>query len=155
MATVMDRSKVVVVLEDDQEVRGLLASVLQDQGYYVVPVERGERALEVLQQVRATLLIMDLMLPEMDGKEVLQKLRADERTRDVPVLVLSAHAHLLGDKPTSKRNRVVDKPFEIDKVLAEVQKIIGKPGDEKALLSEFFTSSHFNNWSDSQITLEE
>ena len=65
MATAMDRSKVVVVLEDDHEVRGLLATVLQDQGYYVVPVEKGERALAVLQQVRATLLIMDLLLPEI------------------------------------------------------------------------------------------
>jgi len=141
MATAMDRSKVVVVLEDDHEVRGLLATVLQDQGYYVVPVEKGERALAVLQQVRATLLIMDLLLPEMDGEEVLRKLRSDERTKDVPVLVLSAHTRLLDNNSDGKRGRVVSKPFEVDNVIAEVQKIIGKAGENVVLYDLYAPTS--------------
>ncbi|MCL5960761.1 MAG: response regulator [Chloroflexi bacterium] len=126
MPNVMDRNKIVVVLEDDHQVRGLLAGILQDLGYYVVPVERGERALAVLQQVRATLLIMDLLLPGMDGREVLRQLRSDERTRDVPVMVLSDHIHMVDNNSKGKRNAILKKPLRIDDVVAEVERIVGK-----------------------------
>ncbi len=141
MASVMDRSKIVVVLEDDHEVRSLLATVLQDQGYYVVPVDNGERALAVLQQVRATLLIMDLGLTGMDGNEVIRQVRADERTRDVPVMVLSARVPLAGNGSKPRTSRIIKKPFQIDQVLAEVERIIGKAGDGSLELSTLWASA--------------
>lgn len=126
----MDRSKVVVVLEDDPHIRGLLAQILQDKGYYVVPVETGMRALQVLQQVRARLLVMDLMLQDMSGNRVLQALRDDEKTRDVPVMVLSSHLHLLQDGSGYGADQVMGKPFDIGDVVDEVERLIGRPFDE-------------------------
>ncbi len=133
MANKMDRSKVVVVLEDDDQTRGLLAEILQDKGYYVVPVETGLRALEVLQQVRARLLVLDVMLPDMPGNRMLELMQADKRTKDIPVMVLSNHLHLLdsvigdGGNAIERDQVLMGKPFEVDQVTAEVEKLIGKP----------------------------
>lgn len=127
MPSKMDRSKVVVVLEDDQQIRDLLAQILQDRGYYVVPVESGKRALAVLQQVRARLLLMDMRLPDMSGNQVLQLLRADEKTKDVPVMVLSNHLHLLDGGSRSDNHQLVDEPLDVDEVVSGVEHIIGKP----------------------------
>lgn len=127
MANKMDRSKVVIVLEDDHEIRGLLARILEDRGYYVVPVENGARALEVLQQVRAQLLVMDLLLPDMSGNDVLQALRSDEKTRDVAVMVLSSHLHMLNNGDGHSTNQVMGKPFVIDELVMEVERLIGRP----------------------------
>jgi CheY-like chemotaxis protein len=135
MASKLDKSKVVVVLEDDDQIRGLLAAILQENGYYTVPVETGLRALEVLQQVRARLLVLDVTLPDMPGSRVVELLLADEKTRDIPVMVLSGHLHLLnsstggsGNGHVNGRDQVLmHDPFEIEQVVAEVEKMIGKP----------------------------
>ncbi len=131
MPSKMDRSKVVVILEDDQYIRGLLAQILQDKGYYVVPVETGLRALQVLQQVRARLLVMDLMLPDMPGNQVLQALRADEKTKDVPVMVLSSHLHMLQDGSGYEADQVIGKPFDVSDVVDEVERLVGRPFTEE------------------------
>lgn len=136
MARLMDRSKIVVVLEDDHEARSLLASVLQEDGYYVIPVDRGERVLEVLQQVRASLLITDLLLPGMDGNEVIRQIRADEKTRDIPVITLSAHLHKPGSGSRGGLSRNAGKPRTIGGLVAEVERIIGKPGEDGLILAQ-------------------
>jgi CheY-like chemotaxis protein len=138
MASEMDRSKVVVVLEDDDEVRRLLAEILQEKGYYVVAVDRGLRALEVLQQVRARLLVLDVMLPDMPGNRVLDLMRVDERTKDIPVMVLAGHLDTLdGSGAPDERGQVLlSKPFAVDQVIAGVEKLIGKPFVDDLLFSQ-------------------
>ncbi len=131
----MDRSKVVVVLEDDQVVRDLLASVLQDRGYYVVPVESGGRALEVLQQVRARLLILDLQLPDMNGNDVLRALRADEKTSDVKAMIVSGHMNMLKRDGSHQISQLVDKPFDVEQVVSQVEDLIGKAQAEPTPLA--------------------
>lgn len=131
MAGRMDRSKVVVILEDDANVRRSLVQALEGRGYYAVPVETGLRALQVLQQIRARLLIMDLMLPDMSGDDVIKALREDEKTKDIPLMVLSNHLHVkdgLGRGGDAAQQGSIT--FDFRAVVDEVEGLIGKPFSE-------------------------
>lgn len=88
--------KRIAVVEDNPDNR-LLVRVILESLYEVAEYESGFAALAGLQQDKPDLVLLDVSLPEMDGTEVLQRLRADERLRDLPVIALTAHA-MTGDR---------------------------------------------------------
>lgn len=84
----------IVIVEDDAPARVLLRRILQARGEYeIYEAENGRRGLEVIKQVRPDLILLDLMMPEMDGYQVLDHLKADETLENIPVIVITA-AHL-------------------------------------------------------------
>jgi DNA-binding response OmpR family regulator len=119
----------VLVAEDDSSIARLLAGYLRRDGYEVEFVEDGQKALERAVSGRPVLVVLDLMLPQLDGFEVLRRLRA---VSDVPVLVLTAR--------TEEVDRVlglglgaddyVTKPFSPREVVARVQAILRRSGAE-------------------------
>jgi CheY-like chemotaxis protein len=88
--------KKIAVVEDNPDNR-LLVRVILESLYEVAEYESGFAALAGWQQEKPDLVLLDVSLPEMDGTEVLQRLRADERLRDLPVIALTAHA-MTGDR---------------------------------------------------------
>ena len=82
----------VLVIDDDPDVGLLVQRILELQGYDIVLTDDGLRGLAAAQQQRPDAIVLDLMMPVMDGYEVLRQLRADPRTNDVPVVVLTAVA---------------------------------------------------------------
>ncbi len=80
----------ILVVDDDEGNRELLARRLRRQGYCVEVAAGGRQALEVLGAKTLDLVLLDVMMPEMDGYTVLQRLKADEGLRDIPVLMISA-----------------------------------------------------------------
>jgi len=91
----MDMRKIAVV-EDNPDNR-LLVRVLLEPHYIVVEYENGFAALEGLPQEKPDLVLLDISLPEMDGTEVLRRVREDLALRDLPVIALTAHA-MAGDR---------------------------------------------------------
>ena len=85
-----ERSSVVLVVDDSEIARGIVVDVLQTGGHRVLQAGNGAEALAMLQRTFADLVILDLDMPVMNGFEVLQTVRADERWRDMPVVVLSS-----------------------------------------------------------------
>ena len=83
--------KTVAIIEDNPDNRLLVEVILEDQ-YHVLSYTCGRDALEKLQSDSPDLILMDISLPEMDGTEVLQKVRAIERFKKIPVIALTAHA---------------------------------------------------------------
>jgi len=83
--------KKIAVVEDNPDNR-LLVRVILDSLYEVAEYETGSSALEGLQRDIPDLVLLDVSLPEMDGTEVLRRIRADTRLRDLPVIALTAHA---------------------------------------------------------------
>lgn len=83
-------SGTVMVVEDDPETRVILRRILETRGWVVVEAEHGLRALELLEQTTPDALLLDLMMPELDGFGVLEAVRADERFDELPVIVLTA-----------------------------------------------------------------
>src|ERR687898_1849006 len=90
---------IVLVAEDDASVRMTIEFVLQDEGFEVVLAADGEQALRLAKKMLPHVILLDQMMPKLDGHGVLSALRDDEATRDIPVFVLSGMSRSSGDWP--------------------------------------------------------
>ena len=113
----------ILVVDDDQEKRELLCEVLEQNGYTAAAVPNGNHALNLLQSDLPSLILLDLLMPEKDGWQVLFALRSMSHSANVPVLVLSVvPRHQLEGAPIQG---YLEKPFEIDDLLKEIRRLIG------------------------------
>lgn len=119
----------VLIVEDNPELRDYLRLILEEK-YKVITVENGQIALEKLtangQQPIADLILSDLMMPVMDGYQLLEKLKSDDRYRHLPVVMLTARADLR-DRLKALRIGVDDyllKPFEEEELLVRIENLL-------------------------------
>jgi DNA-binding response OmpR family regulator/DNA-binding CsgD family transcriptional regulator len=113
----------ILVVDDTPENLHVLTQLLQAQGYRVRPAPNGAHALTTALKEPPDLILLDIMMPEMDGYEVCHHLKADERTGDIPVIFISALDETI-DKVTAFSVGGVDyvtKPFQNEEVLARVK----------------------------------
>ncbi len=114
----------VLVVDDDPSIQGFLAEALADEGYAVRTAADGRRALDVLGTWRPDLILLDLMMPEMDG----WTFRAEQRGRDdvaaIPVIVLSATRDLEAKTEALAPARVFSKPFDLDALLGAIEELM-------------------------------
>ncbi len=128
----------ILVVDDTRDNLHLLAKILSGQGYLVRPVSNGPGAISSAQYRPPDLILLDIMMPDMDGYEVCQRLKADERTRDVPIIFISALQDTV-DKVKAFSCGGVDfitKPFEEDEVLARVKTHVALYRTQKSLEAE-------------------
>lgn len=124
--------KKILVVDDDQVVIEMLESGLSRNGYQVGSAQTGKDALELVQSFRPDLIILDVIMPGMDGTEVARILRENERTRKIPIIFLTV---LWEKNETSMApddfgvNIVIGKPFRIDEMLEKVQKLLQSKTD--------------------------
>ena len=85
-----DESVLVLVVDDNEMNRDMLSRRLQRQNYQVMMAEDGEKALEMIQNHPFDLVLLDIMMPKLSGYEVLEKIKKDEETRYIPVIMISA-----------------------------------------------------------------
>jgi two-component system response regulator MtrA len=88
----MTARPLILVADDNDDILGLVKAVLERAGYDVAAVGNGAQALASVAEQRPDLAVLDITMPEVDGLEVLRRLRADEATHDLPVVLLSAQA---------------------------------------------------------------
>ncbi|MBP8975073.1 MAG: response regulator [Anaerolineae bacterium] len=130
-----DESKSIRILciEDDPEMIELVRLILARHGYEVIGAAGGETGLETIEREKPALVLLDLMMPEMDGWEVFQRMRADERMRDIPVIVVTAKAQSI-DKVLglhiAKVNDYITKPFGPSELLSSVIRVLQEAGIE-------------------------
>jgi len=87
----MDKSTAtVLVVDDDRSALDILTRLLEKEGFTPVPANSGRRALELLATQTVDVILLDVMMPEMDGFQVCGELRAQESTRDIPVILVTA-----------------------------------------------------------------
>jgi CheY-like chemotaxis protein len=85
-------ARLVVVADDDEDILMLVRATLSSGGYDVAVARNGAAALALLRERRPAAVVLDIAMPELDGLEVLARLRADPETADLPVVLLSARA---------------------------------------------------------------
>lgn len=113
-----DPQKTVLVVEDDGLIREALAELLELEDYKVHTAANGREALDWLLAHRPPrLIVTDLMMPVMDGWELLEHLREHEHLADVPVVVTTANT----DAPPEPALEVLEKPYELDELLDAVR----------------------------------
>ena len=115
----------VLVVDDDADIRSLLVGVLQDEGYEAESAPNGRDALAILDRWRADAIVLDLMMPVMDGWTFVEKLR--ERKRDIPIVVLSAATDLSRHASRLGAVDVIPKPFDIEALLPRIARLTGGP----------------------------
>jgi CheY-like chemotaxis protein len=118
----------VLVVEDYQDAREMYAAYLQFSGYGVAEAANGVEAVEKAQELLPDIVLMDLALPRMDGWEATRRLKADPRTRHIPVVALTGHA-LAGHAEGAREagcDAFVTKPCLPDALVAEIQRLLDR-----------------------------
>jgi len=113
----------ILVVDDTRDNLRLLTKLLVEHGFYARPVSNGQKAILAIQDQLPDLILLDIMMPDMDGYAVCEVLKADERTRDIPVIFISALNETV-DKVKAFSSGGVDfitKPFQPEEVLARVE----------------------------------
>ncbi len=122
--------KRIVCVEDEMEMIDLIRLILTRKGFEVKGANGGKEGLEIIRQEKPDLVLLDLMMPDMDGWEVFQQMKADETIRQIPVIVVTAKAQSI-DKVLgihiAKVDDYIAKPFSPQELLASVEKVIGSP----------------------------
>jgi len=119
----------IVCIEDEPEMIELVKLILTRKGYKVHGAQGGQQGLELIRQVKPNLVLLDLMMPDMDGWEVYQQMKADPDVKDIPVIVVTAKAQSI-DKilglHIAKVNDYITKPFGPSELLQSIQGVLGR-----------------------------
>jgi CheY-like chemotaxis protein len=115
----------VLIVEDDATIRDLVVLLLEGEGYEVREAANGQVALDVLSEWRPDLILLDLMMPVLDGWTFLTLQRAAPDLRPIPVIVMSASRRLQVAADDLGAAITITKPFEIEAILAAVSSALG------------------------------
>ena len=120
--------KRVVCIEDEPEMIDLVRLILGRKGFQVIGANGGVEGLDTVRREKPDLILLDLMMPDMDGWEVYQQFKADETLKDIPVVVVTAKAQSI-DKVLglhiAKVDDYITKPFGPQELLESVEQLLG------------------------------
>lgn len=128
-----DQHSNILVVDDDDSIRSLLHQELSDAGYLIEEAVNGKQALEMVRRNRPDLIILDVMMPEMNGFDVAAVLKNDPQTMDIPIIVLS----IVQDKSRGFRvgvDRYLTKPINTTELFAEVGTLIEQGKSKKKVM---------------------
>ncbi len=125
----MSTSKRVVCIEDEPEMIDLVKLILSRKGYQVIGAMGGREGLEAIAREKPDIVLLDLMMPDMDGWEVYQKMKANDGTKSIPVIVVTAKAQSI-DKVLglhiAKVDDYITKPFGPQELVESVEKVLAQ-----------------------------
>jgi DNA-binding response OmpR family regulator len=119
----------ILVVDDERNIRNILDFSLVAEGYRVISAADGQETLQLAATEKPDLVILDVMMPNMDGFTICRLLKEDRRTADIPVILLTAK-NSRSDRQRGLQVRADDymtKPFSPQKLVAKVQSLLGVP----------------------------
>jgi CheY-like chemotaxis protein len=120
----------ILLVEDNEMNRDMLSRRLERKGYTVAIAIDGQQGVDMALAEPPALILMDMSLPVLDGWEATRRLKADPRTKHIPIIALTAHA-MQGDEVKAKEAGCDDydtKPVELPRLLEKIQAQLGRPG---------------------------
>lgn len=129
----MERTgKTIVYVEDEPEMIDLVRLILGRKGYQVFGAIGGQEGLDLIREKLPDLVLLDLMMPDIEGWDVYQQIRADQVTEHIPVIVVTAKAQNI-DKVLglhiAKVDDYISKPFSPQELLDSIQRVFAKRGE--------------------------
>lgn len=118
-----DKKKKILVVDDEPHIVNLVRLTLSGEKYEVYSAYSGQEAVRLAQQIKPDLILLDIMMPNMDGYQVCEELRKDKKTANVPIMILSAKSQLV-DKFKSINVGADDymvKPFDPEELIKRVK----------------------------------
>ncbi len=124
--------KKVVMIEDDPAMREIVVHTLQTHGFVVKEAADGKKGLDLIMSEKPDIVLLDLMMPEMDGFQVLEGIRAnaDKKVAEVPVIILSnlwSNKDILRTKALKVQAYLVKAYFTTEEILSKIKEILGQP----------------------------
>ena len=116
-----DEGKVILIIDDSEESLEIVSTKMAHMGYTIETAENGETGIMKAQQIAPKIILLDIMLPKMDGWEVLARLKADEGTKKIPVIFMTAYTTIqyAGERQRAIELGAVDyikKPFDLNEL---------------------------------------
>ncbi len=119
--------KKILVVDDKREVVELVTATLEGEGYQIISAFDGREALEKIGKEKPDLVLLDIIMPKMDGFEVLAKAKKDPQTKDIPIVMLTAKGQQ-SDEDKGRRLGAEDyiiKPFSPSHLLHKIEEVLG------------------------------
>ena len=124
----MGQNRLILVVDDDHDTLSMVKTILTSNGFDVLDCGSGKEALEYLKTKTPALAVLDIMMPEMTGYQLLEKMREDEKTKDLPIIMLTAKAEpedLIEGYKDYAVEYYITKPFTTRQLLAGVKLVLG------------------------------
>jgi two-component system response regulator VicR len=118
----------ILCIEDDPDMIDLIRLILERRGFVVEGAEGGKAGLQAMQTTPPDLVLLDLMMPDMDGWDVYQKMKADVLTRNIPIIVVTASGQAIDREfglHIAKVDDYIVKPFSPQDLLTSVDRVLG------------------------------
>lgn len=119
--------RVVVCIEDEQDVTELIRIICQRSGYDFASARTGEAGLELVRSKKPDLVLLDLMMPGLDGWTVYDRLKADVETADIPIIIVTARAYYdqrVAQMRAANADNLVTKPFGPAQLLGAMDRLL-------------------------------
>jgi DNA-binding response OmpR family regulator len=124
-----EKINTIIYIEDDQDMIDLVTLILTRRGYSVMGANGGVLGLDLVTSELPDLVLLDLMMPDLDGWDVYQQMKAMSKTRDIPVIVITAKSQAI-DRVLGLRIAKVDdyicKPFSPNELISSIERILDK-----------------------------
>ncbi|PIY83951.1 MAG: DNA-binding response regulator [Candidatus Omnitrophica bacterium CG_4_10_14_0_8_um_filter_43_18] len=149
------QKQTILVVDDEKELAALVSLHMKMAGFEVLTAANGEKALELSREEKPDLIILDLMLPKIDGWEVCEQLRQDAVTKDIPVIMLTARTQI-EDKLKgfeAGADDYVTKPFSPRELVARVKRVLARAEAEPALAKRFIKGKTEINLDDFKVRI--
>ncbi|HEU5317752.1 MAG TPA: response regulator [Chloroflexota bacterium] len=117
----------ILIVDDDPNIVQMLSDILTDEGYEVATATQSLRAFDRAKEAQPDLILMDIMMPYLDGLDQIKLLSLDDDLKDIPIIVITAKARALEGIDDLRALRIVDylyKPFEISDLLEKIGKAL-------------------------------
>lgn len=119
-------TKKILVVDDEPYVHKLLQHHLERAGFEMVSAKSGLEAIEVAAREVPQLIVMDIMMPQMDGLMAIKQLKANEVTKAIPIIAITANTHVISQQEaeSSGATMFLTKPFSPAQLLTEIQRLV-------------------------------
>jgi len=122
----MDSQKKILIIDDEEDIQKLLKIRLEQEGFFVVTAGDGETGMKTLGAENFDLVLLDIMMPKVDGYSCLKDIRRMQKTKDIPVLMMSGkEEEKVRDLfAFQKISGYLEKPFELDSLVEKIKDIL-------------------------------
>lgn len=120
--------KKIMIVDDEESLIELVRAIMEQEGYEVITAMNGEDAIDKLKTAKPDLILLDMMMPGMSGREVCDKIRSDPKTKNLKIAFLTVAKFSEAGKGVLKEMKVLDyitKPFDNTDLIKRVKKIVG------------------------------
>jgi len=124
----------VVCIEDEQDVIDLMRLIVERHGFEFIEARGGVKGMETVRRIKPDLVLLDLMMPGIDGWDVYDTLTTEAETKDIPIVIVTARAHhdaRVGEMRVANAENLVTKPFGPAQLIDTIERVLQSSSSER------------------------